>query len=299
MLQVFKKIKNFFHLKPQVFIEDLQSLEEVLFSSDMSPRMVEQWVSQLKEKINRSSELTLNDVKSSLREIMQTSLKRLEKEIHFPHLPSIIMVVGINGVGKTTTIIKLANYFQLQGKKTLIVAADTFRAAAIDQLNVWGEKLGLSIFSGAYQADPSSVVFEAMTEVRKNVYDIVLVDTAGRMHVDKPLMVQLEKMKKVVYRSLAKFPDETWIVVDAHMGLNVLNQILIFHQSVPLTGLIMSKMDGLAKGGILFSLNELSLRLPVLFLGMGEKETDIIRFYADAYLEQLFKKSNIEIDASH
>src|SRR5678815_817465 len=201
--------------------------------------------------------------------------------------PSVILVVGVNGSGKTTTIAKLAQRYQTEGKSLLFGAADTFRAAAVDQLQVWGARLGVDVISGAPESDPGAVAFSAVQSgIARNV-DIVMIDTAGRLHTRFNLMEELKKVRRVIGKALPGAPHAVWLVLDATTGQNALQQAKAFKESVGVTGVILSKLDSSARGGMAFAIQR-ELRLPILFVGLGEQPEDLIPFDPDAFIKGIF-----------
>jgi fused signal recognition particle receptor len=204
-----------------------------------------------------------------------------------PTSPAVILVVGVNGVGKTTSIAKLAAAFKRDGERVMLAAADTFRAAAIDQLKLWGQRVGVEVIAGRPNSDPSSVVFDAMEAARARRADVVIIDTAGRLHTKYNLMQELGKIRKVTQAKDETAPHEVVLVIDAITGQNGLMQAKAFAESVDVTGIILSKLDSTAKGGIVFAIAD-QLEIPVRFIGTGEKATDIAPFDAREYIDRLF-----------
>jgi fused signal recognition particle receptor len=200
---------------------------------------------------------------------------------------NVILVVGVNGVGKTTTIGKIANRLRLQGKKVIIAAGDTFRAAAIEQLRIWSERSGCDIVEGADGADPASVVYNAIVKAKSAGAEVVLVDTAGRLHNKANLMKELEKISRIIGREVEGAPQETLLVLDASTGQNGLSQAKVFKELVPLSGIVLTKLDGTAKGGVILSVNG-QLGIPVKFVGLGEQMEDLEPFDPKAFVDALF-----------
>jgi fused signal recognition particle receptor len=232
-----------------------------------------------------------------LQEIRQTLLKDLQKDAvddrtevsrGYPH---VILVVGVNGNGKTTSVAKLAYRYKENGKKVVIAAADTFRAAAVEQLAAWANLLKIEIVKGHSKSDPAAVVFDAISAAKARQADVVIIDTAGRLHTKTPLMQELEKIRRVCCKVDAEFPQETLLVLDATTGQNALDQAKTFHQFTPLTGLILTKLDGTAKGGIVLAIHQ-KLNLPIRFIGVGEELKDLQPFDPKAFIEALFSTSN-------
>ena len=200
----------------------------------------------------------------------------------------VLMVVGVNGVGKTTTIGKLANLHTQEGKKVLVCAADTFRAAAIEQLEVWGQRAGVAVIRQKTGADPSAVLFDAIAAAKSRAIDILIVDTAGRLHTKNNLMAELEKMKRIAGREIAGAPHEVLLVIDATTGQNGLPQAREFTRTAGVTGIILTKLDGTAKGGIVIPISR-ELKIPIRYVGVGEKVDDLVEFSAEQYIESLFE----------
>ena len=261
--------------------ESLEELEEALVAVDFGPRTAAELVAKLQA-------LPLGfKPRDMLRRHLQAVLQALDKPAAAPPAPPIVILfVGVNGTGKTTTIGKLAHRWTAAGEKVLLVAGDTFRAAAIDQLKVWGERVGAPVVAHQPGADPSAVVFDALRAARARGADRVLIDTAGRLHTKKNLMEELKKIHRVTARELPGAPHETLLVLDAVTGTNGLVQAKEFHAAVPLTGIILTKLDGTAKGGIAVAIAR-ELALPVRYIGVGEALDDLQPFDPAAYLDAL------------
>lgn len=259
--------------------ESLAQLEEILITSDFGIETTERLIRTLRQKAPAATHLD-GALKDAVLEIFASVPKPFELRAK----PTVIMVVGVNGVGKTTTIGKLAAYYGAQGKKVLLAAGDTFRAAAIDQLAIWAERAGADIVKGQPEGDPAAVCFDAIKAAQARGADLVICDTAGRLHTKGNLMEELRKVKRVMAKALPEAPHEVWLVLDATVGQNAMNQARQFHEAVGLTGLIMTKLDGTAKGGILVGLVE-ELKVPVRFIGVGEGISDLLPFDAEAYVE--------------
>ena len=264
--------------------EFYEELEELLISSDVSYATAHEVVERVKK---RAMDERLKDeeyVVSLLREILTDILE--ESEVEPPSYPCVIMLVGVNGVGKTTTVGKLAHYFLSQGKTVTVAAADTFRAAASEQLSVWAERAKVRIVKHEEGSDPSAVIYDAVASVKAKKTDVLLIDTAGRLHVKENLMNELRKMDRVVTR---EFPDADFLkllVLDATTGQNAVNQARVFDEAVELDGLVLTKLDGTAKGGFVFSLSQ-ELSLPVIFAGVGEKMDDLEMFDSKSFVEAI------------
>ncbi len=288
MFLVFEKIKAFFNSSQKLNPQTWSQFEEILYESDMGVLAIERLSSQIKEELKQKGGLTLSELQEQLKATLSPLLTSLEKKIEIHTTPFVIMVVGVNGVGKTTTVAKSAHYFKKGGKEVLMVAADTFRAASCDQLEVWGERLGIEVFSN--EGDPSSVIFDGLGKAMKRNNEVVLIDTAGRMHTREPLMEELKKMKRVIQKVIPSAPHEIWGVIDANTGHNALNQCREFHEAVGLTGIILTKMDGTAKGGTLIAIAA-EFGIPVLFLGVGEKEDHLVPFSSADFLNRITSSS--------
>ena len=261
--------------------EFYEELEEILISSDVSYATAQEVVERVKK---RAMDERLKDeeyVVSLLREILTDILE--ESEVEPPSYPCVIMLVGVNGVGKTTTVGKLAHYFLSQGKTVTVAAADTFRAAASEQLSVWAERAKVRIVKHEEGSDPSAVIYDAVASVKAKKTDVLLIDTAGRLHVKENLMNELRKMDRVVTREFPEADFLKLLVLDATTGQNAVNQARVFDEAVELDGLVLTKLDGTAKGGFVFSLSQ-ELSLPVIFAGVGEKMDDLEMFDSQAFV---------------
>jgi len=258
------------------------ALEALLLQADLGIETTSEILESM-QRIVQDQGLTRSD---ELSNALQDELRlRLDASSvpNWGNKPAVILVVGVNGSGKTTTIAKLAQRFQAQGKTLLFGAADTFRAAAVDQLQVWGERLNVDVISGAPESDPGAVAFSAVQSgVARNV-DLVMIDTAGRLHTRFNLMEELKKVYRVVGKALADAPHAVWLVLDATTGQNALQQAKAFKEAVGVTGVILSKLDSSARGGMAFAIQR-ELKLPILFVGLGEKPDDLIPFDPDSFV---------------
>ncbi len=264
--------------------EFFDDLEEVLISSDLGVECSEEIVSRLREKSKKTKLRTQEEVKDALREIMCEILEQNEvPEITYP---LVYMVVGVNGVGKTTTIGKLANYFKSQGKSVLLVAGDTFRAAASDQLTIWANRNNVKIVKNNDGADPASVVFDGISSAKAKDVDVVIIDTAGRLHNKANLMEELKKVSKVVTNQWPEVNYQKLLVLDATTGQNALSQVEYFDEAVEIDGLVVTKLDGTAKGGVVLSIAQ-DYSVPVVYVGTGEKLDDIEPFDAQEFVEAI------------
>ena len=259
-------------------------LEEILISADISVTTAEEIVDELKAEAKKEKLKDKQFVTDLLKDILEEKLTEAEElDIKYP---AIIMLVGVNGVGKTTTVGKLANYFLSQKKSVVVAAADTFRAAAADQLTVWADRAKVRIVKHEEGSDPSAVVFDALSSAKAKGTDVVIIDTAGRLHVKANLMEELKKMSRTVQRECPNYNFYKLLILDATTGGNAVNQAEVFDESVELDGIVLTKLDSSAKGGFVVSLcNELAI--PVAFVGTGEKLEDLEKFSAEDFVEAL------------
>lgn len=262
--------------------EFYDELEEILISADVSVRTAEEVVEEVKEEAIGNKVKDQAFVTDLLKDILEEKLE--EAPVPEIKYPCVIMFVGVNGVGKTTTIGKVANYFVSQKKSVTVAAADTFRAAASDQLSVWAERANVRIVKHEEGSDPSAVIFDALSSAKARKTDVVLVDTAGRLHVKENLMKELRKMDRVVTREFPEAQFLKFLVLDATTGQNAVSQARVFDEAVELDGIVLTKLDGTAKGGFVFSLCS-ELHIPVVFTGVGEKMEDLVPFDAEQFVE--------------
>ena len=262
--------------------EFYDELEEILISADVSVRTAEEVVEDVKEEAIGNKVKDQAFVTDLLKDILEEKLE--EAPVPEIKYPCVIMFVGVNGVGKTTTIGKVANYFVSQKKSVTVAAADTFRAAASDQLSVWAERANVRIVKHEEGSDPSAVIFDALSSAKARKTDLVLVDTAGRLHVKENLMKELQKMDRVVTREFPEAQFLKFLVLDATTGQNAVSQARVFDEAVELDGIVLTKLDGTAKGGFVFSLCS-ELNIPVVFTGVGEKMEDLVPFDAEQFVE--------------
>ena len=262
-------------------------LEETLILSDIGAETSMEICDKLRQAVKRTGATDPADVKKLLREIIAEMLTG-GNELRLDTKPSVIMVIGVNGAGKTTTIGKLAANLKSQGKKVIVAAADTFRAAAIDQLNVWTARAGVDIIKHSEGSDPAAVVFDALSAAKARGADVVLCDTAGRLHNKKNLMEELKKIARVISREVPDASVETLLVLDATTGQNAVNQAKLFSESAEITGIVLTKLDGTAKGGIIIPIKN-ELGIPVKLVGVGEKIDDLQPFSPEDYVQALFE----------
>lgn len=269
--------------------EFLDDLEAILLAADCGVRTTQKLIADIKEGIKAKEINTPADLKPFLSgRITEMLCSGTEAApVRTPGTPYVIMVVGVNGVGKTTTIGKLGNYFTQHGQKVLFAAADTFRAAAIDQLEIWGQRSGLDVIKQAENSDPAAVAFDACQAAKARQTDFLIIDTAGRLHTKSNLMEELKKVERVVSREIPSAPHEILLVLDATTGQNAINQAKLFHQAVHVSGVVLTKLDGTAKGGVVIAIKH-ELGLPVRWVGVGEGIDDLRPFDPSDFAKALF-----------
>ena len=265
----------------------LEELEELLICADMGAETAMSVVDELREKIKEDKITEADAVKDALKEILRDHIGEGEP-LKLETTPSVILVIGVNGVGKTTSIGKISAHLKSQGKKVIVAAADTFRAAAIDQLAVWCDRAGVELIRQNEGGDPAAVVFDAASAAKKRGADVLIIDTAGRLHNKKNLMDELAKIDRVIERELPGSSRETLLVLDSTTGQNAVIQAKEFMQAAKITGLILTKLDGTAKGGAVFSIKKM-LGIPVKFIGVGEQMEDMQPFNSARFVEALFE----------
>jgi fused signal recognition particle receptor len=269
-------------------IEDafLDELEEALIASDVGMKTASLVLADLKERFKRNELSSPVQVRERLKQVLFEILAERPASLSLTGSPSVILVVGVNGTGKTTTIGKLAHRLKGEGKKVMLAAADTFRAAAAEQLMVWGERNGVPVIKHKEGADPGAVAFDALAAAKARGMDVLIVDTAGRLHTKSNLMEELKKVERILARELPGAPHETLFVLDATTGQNAFAQAKTFHQEIGVTGIVLTKLDGTPKGGIVFAINK-ELGLPVKFIGIGEGIEDLKDFDPREFVEAL------------
>ena len=278
---------NIVHGKAKVGPELLEELEETLLLADVGMQTTSFILDDLKREVSQNRIRENKEVLGQLKQRMIHVLSQNQKPLAFSeHQPFVILVVGVNGSGKTTTIGKLARHWKQEGKKVLLAAGDTFRAAAIDQLQVWADRSGISCISQKIGADPSAVAYDAVQAGLAREMDLVLIDTAGRLQTNTNLMEELKKIKRVIGKVLPGAPHETLLVLDATIGQNSISQARLFNEALEVDGLVMTKLDGTAKGGVLFNITD-DLKLPIRFVGVGEKPEDLQEFNPESFVEAL------------
>ncbi len=266
----------------------LDDLEAVLLTGDLGVRTTDYLMRQIRRGVTEGRISNTKEVMPYMEKIVSEMLRdeAPEEELHHPE---VILVVGVNGVGKTTTIGKMASRWQKEGKKVLLAAADTFRAAASEQLTIWAERTGADIVKHAEGADPAAVAFDAVSAAVARGADIVLIDTAGRLQTKVNLMEELKKISRVIKKVIPDAPHQTLLVLDATTGQNAVSQAKTFGEIVPLSGVVLTKLDGTAKGGVVLSISE-ELHVPVKYIGLGEREDDLQKFVPEDFAKALFEK---------
>lgn len=284
---LFTGVAGLFRLKGRVDEAFLQELEMRLLSADMGATVTREIVSQVRQSF-LDREIS-GDVEAHVRQHLRSLLGDDDRSFHMaPSGPTVILVAGVNGSGKTTSIAKLANRFHKEGKKVLVAACDTFRAAAVEQLALWAQRTGVEIVRGQTGADPASVAHDACEKARTKAFDILIVDTAGRLHTQTHLMRELEKIQRILAKQIPGAPHEAIMILDATNGQNAIAQAQEFQKVIRSTGLIVTKLDGTAKGGSVFAIKQ-KLQLPVKLIGVGEGMDDLEAFDPDAFVAALFE----------
>ena len=281
-----EKINNVFKNFRKVDEDFLDELEEILIMSDIGMDTSIKIISSLRERIKKEKIQDEEDVKQALREEMQKILDVTDIGLHLNTKPSVILVVGVNGVGKTTSIGKMANRLAKDGKKVVVAAADTFRAAAVEQLEIWAKRAGADIVKRDEGVDPASVVFDAIKKTKQNGADVLIVDTAGRLHNKKYLMDELNKIQKVINKEMPDADKEVLLVIDGTTGQNAISQVKAFKQETDITGIVLTKLDGTAKGGVVIGIVEEN-KIPVKFIGVGEQIDDMEIFNSEDFVKAI------------
>ena len=291
-----EKTKNNFVKKVETIVigyaeiddDFLDDLEATMLTGDLGPKTTTYLMKEIRRGVTEGIINNTNEVMPFMEERITEMLGAQEEQLTL-HKPEVILVVGVNGVGKTTTIAKLAHYYAEQGKKVIIAAADTFRAAASEQLSIWADRVGVSIVKHKEGADPAAVVFDACASAIAKEADLVIVDTAGRLHTKVNLMEELKKIGRVADKQIPGAPHQTLLVLDGTTGQNAVSQAKLFGEAVPVTGIVVTKLDGTAKGGVVISIKE-ELGVPVRWIGVGEQMDDLRPFNAKEFANALFDK---------
>ena len=288
--KLFTEIKRILPGSGKIDAATLEELEASLIAADIGVEMATRIVEELKRLRSENRVLRGTEILSIAKKLLLDELVPGDHTLQIaPQLPTVILVIGVNGTGKTTSVAKLAHHFQQRGKTVLLAACDTFRAAAVEQLKIWGQRLNAEVISSNYGADPAAVAHDAVDAAVGRKADVLLIDTAGRLHTKHNLMQELQKVHRVMGRKLAGAPHETLLVLDGSTGMNALTQARAFHQAVPLTGLVVTKLDGTSKGGMVVAIQK-ELGLPIKFVGLGEQADDLQPFDAKQFAQALFEE---------
>ena len=280
------KINNVFSTFRKVDEELLEELEEILIMSDIGVDTSVEIIGNLRDRIKKEKITDEEGVKNALKEEMQKILDETKNDLDLSKKPTVILVVGVNGVGKTTSIGKIANRIKKEGKEVIVAAADTFRAAAVEQVEIWAKRSNSKIVKREEGTDPASVVYEAIQELKKDNSDVLICDTAGRLHNKKYLMDELLKIKKVIDKELPDAKKEVLLVLDATTGQNAISQVKAFKETVDITGLVLTKLDGTAKGGVVIGIVAEN-KIPVKFIGVGEQIDDMEIFNSEDFVNAI------------
>ena len=283
------EIKRIVTRSPKLTAESLEEIEHALIAADLGMAMTTQIVAAVKLAYETQGTAGLDYLAIARAEIEKSLSANNPKLREISGGTCVVSIVGVNGTGKTTTSAKLAHYFQTQKKSVLLAACDTFRAAAIEQIKLWGTRLKVEVIAGTYGADAASVAHDAVTAAQARQADYLFIDTAGRLHTKHNLMQELQKLHRVIGKQLAGAPHEVLLVLDATTGMNALNQAREFHKAVPLTGLVVTKLDGTSKGGMVVAIQK-ELGLPIKFIGLGEQPDDLQPFDAKQFAQALFEE---------
>ena len=266
----------------------IEDLETLLLSSDVGVSASERIISELRERIRKGVLISQGLLNSELKKSMTNVLKTVEVPLHTnDKSPYVVLVIGANGAGKTTTCGKLAKFFKTMGKSVMLASGDTFRAAATDQLDFWGEKIGVPVVSQGHGADSASVIYDAFTSAKSREFDVLIADTAGRLQNKMGLMEELKKIRRVLSKIDPSAPHEVLLVIDAGVGQNGIDQVKVFNEMIGVSGLVLTKLDGSAKGGVIFGLAH-DFKIPIRFIGLGEKEDQLQIFNAKQFVEGIF-----------
>lgn len=282
-----EKFEQTFSLYTKVDDDLLEEIEEILITSDVGMSTTMKIISRIKEEVKNRKLTNPEEVKDVLKEIVENILDKGDVHKLSDKNPLVIFVIGVNGAGKTTSIAKIANKCLADGRTVMLAAADTFRAAASEQLDIWGNRLGINVIKHKEGADPAAVIFDAIQSAKAKKIDVLICDTAGRLHNKKNLMNELEKMYKVLYREFPESEKETLLVIDAATGQNAIRQAKEFDEIAKVTGIVLTKLDGTAKGGVVISISD-EFEMPVKYIGVGEKMDDLQEFNPKDFADALF-----------
>ncbi|MDX2150984.1 MAG: signal recognition particle-docking protein FtsY [Bryobacteraceae bacterium] len=276
--------------KKQIDADLLDELEYALITADIGPRTASEILERIRQRVDRKMVGDASELKGLIREYLLEVLQASERPVpRVTEPPAVVMIVGVNGSGKTTTIGKLANRYRAEGRSVLLAAGDTFRAAAIEQLEVWGQRTTTEVIRQKAGSDPSAVLFDALHAAKARKVDYVIVDTAGRLHTKENLMAELEKMRRTASRVIPSAPHEVLLVLDATTGQNGLEQARKFTETSGVTGIVLTKLDGTAKGGVIVAIAR-ELNLPIRYIGVGEQADDLLPFDPEKFIESLFEQ---------
>lgn len=284
-----ERVNDVFSVFVKVDDELFENLEEALIMADLGAVTSSNIIEELRYRVKHKHITDGNEVKKELQSVISDMLKEHDSSMKLENTPAVILVIGVNGVGKTTSIGKLAMHYKAQGKKVILAAADTFRAAAIDQLDIWAQRSGCDIIKHQENSDPAAVIFDACAAAKARGADILICDTAGRLHNKKNLMAELEKINRVISRELPESSRETLLVLDATTGQNAVSQAQLFGEAADLTGIILTKLDGTAKGGIIIAISK-EHGIPVKFVGVGEGIDDLQEFNPEDFARVIFEE---------
>lgn len=283
-----EKVETTLRLHGKIDDELFEELEEILITADIGVNTSLEIIERVKEKVKKNKITEVMEIKNILKEEMITLLDSENNSLNIENSPSLILVVGVNGAGKTTTIGKLGKKLKDEGKSVAIVAGDTFRAAAIEQLQQWGERTDIEVISQSEGADPAAVIFDGIQYAKSKNIDVLICDTAGRLHNKKNLMNELNKISRIIEREFPKATRETLLVIDATTGQNAIQQAKVFKESADITGIVLTKLDGTAKGGVVLSVQG-EVNVPVKLVGVGEKVEDLQNFSSKDFIEAIFE----------
>jgi fused signal recognition particle receptor len=291
------RLRDIFAGKKEIDPAILEQIEEVMLTSDVGVKTTQAIIERLRDRLAKDELRDEQAVWAALRAEATRVLSVEGGRLRLRNKPTVILMVGVNGVGKTTSIGKLATRYKTDGRRVVLAAGDTFRAAAVQQLEVWGKRVGADVVTGKEGADPGAVAFEATTKAKESSVDVLLIDTAGRLHTKAPLMDEIRKVRKSIGKALEGAPHETLLVLDATTGQNALTQAAMFKEAVDLTGIILTKLDGTAKGGIVLGICD-ELKVPVRYIGLGERAEDLREFHPEDFVEALFGRDGDEAAAA-
>ena len=291
------KLSALFQGKKEIDPAILLQVEEVMLASDVGPKTTQAILARLRESLERNELHDSDAIWAALRAEAVRILGIGGGPVRLSATPTVVLMVGVNGVGKTTTIGKLATRYNAAGKKVVLAAGDTFRAAAVQQLEIWGKRVESEVVRGKEGADPGAVAFDATNRAKESGADLLFIDTAGRLHTKAPLMDEIKKVRKTIAKAMDGAPHETFLVLDATTGQNALQQASLFKDALDLTGIVLTKLDGTAKGGIVLGICD-ELGVPVRYVGLGERAEDLREFHAEEFVEALFGKGEDEVAAA-